>query len=208
MPQVARALSSTYGQAMCNKSSFYVAELPHKAEVTAVTCSADGQKIVTASRDRTVKLWSGEGNHLKTLRDHADVVHQVAFAPDGAYFVTVSDDRTAIIWDHEGNLHHRITGHDAAALRVAISQDSEFIATGEAGGNVNLWDRQGHLMANLDGHKSAISHITFAPDGGTLFSASLYRTAKIWKALPPQQRTFRHKGEVVPPISCRVRTRS
>ena len=41
--------------------------------------SPDGQSIASASADRTVRLWSVEGQLLRTLEGHTDRIHRVSF---------------------------------------------------------------------------------------------------------------------------------
>ena len=62
--------------------------------------SPDGTRIVTASGDRTARLWDvASGAEIAVLRGHDDSVREsAAFSPDGTRIVTASDDNTARIW--------------------------------------------------------------------------------------------------------------
>jgi hypothetical protein len=85
---VVRALSAA---AYSNwKRPFYTASLNHEAEIQTAVFSPDGSKILTASNDKTAKLWD--------LKGHTDVVNSVVFSPDGKRILTASDDLTTIIW--------------------------------------------------------------------------------------------------------------
>ncbi len=66
----------------------------HSDWVEGVAVSPDGNTIVTVSDDRTVKLWTREGNLLKTLRGHRGYVYSVSFSPDGKMLATASKDKT------------------------------------------------------------------------------------------------------------------
>ena len=71
----------------------------HTDDVRSACFSPDGSKIVTASGDRTAKIWdvcSGECD--RTLKGHIDDVNTACFSPDGSKIVTASDDKTAKIW--------------------------------------------------------------------------------------------------------------
>jgi WD40 repeat protein len=67
--------------------------------VRTVAVTPDGQKVVTGSADRTVKVWEmASGRLLRTLEGHKDTVYAVAVFPDGRSIVTGSADRTVRIW--------------------------------------------------------------------------------------------------------------
>src|SRR5215467_8281383 len=73
----------------------------HEYAVNGAAFSPDGQLVVTASTDKTVRLWhteTGEPIGLP-LMGHADRVTGAAFSPDGTRIVTTSADRTARLWD-------------------------------------------------------------------------------------------------------------
>jgi hypothetical protein len=54
----------------------------HTKDVADVAIAPDGQTIASASKDKTIKLWSADGQLLLTLTGHTDEVVSVAFSPD------------------------------------------------------------------------------------------------------------------------------
>ena len=61
--------------------------------------SPDGHHILTASADRTARIWDATtGDNTLTLT-HTDWVSAVAWSPDGHHILTASDNDTARIWD-------------------------------------------------------------------------------------------------------------
>jgi WD40 repeat protein len=54
----------------------------HSKDVADVAIAPDGQTIASASKDKTIKLWSTDGKLLKTLTGHTDEVASVAFSLD------------------------------------------------------------------------------------------------------------------------------
>ena len=62
--------------------------------------SPDGARILTASTDKTAKLWDAASGKLIASFDHQACVKHGAFSPDGARILTACWDRqTAKLWD-------------------------------------------------------------------------------------------------------------
>ena len=100
----------------------------HLNSVTSVAFSPDGQKIVSGSWDRTVRVWdAAAGTLLQTLEGHSGSVTSVAFSPDGQKIVSGSWDRTVRVWDAAaGTLLQTLEGHSDlvySVFSVATSLD-------------------------------------------------------------------------------------
>ena len=56
----------------------------HHRYVRAIAFSPDGKQLVSASGDRTIRLWdAATGEQVKQLEGHSDKVNDVVFCPDG-----------------------------------------------------------------------------------------------------------------------------
>src|SRR5271157_5366921 len=76
-----------------------LATFQHEGDVTSAVFSPDGARILTASADRTARLWDGGSGKLLATLQHEGPVSSAVFSPDGARILTASADRTARLWD-------------------------------------------------------------------------------------------------------------
>ena len=71
----------------------------HSDEVWSANFSPDGTQIVSASKDRTVKLWRvSDGQLIRSFKGHSHKVTSVNFSPDGTMVVSASWDKTVKLW--------------------------------------------------------------------------------------------------------------
>ena len=84
--------------------------------------SADGKAVVTASADKTARLWDvATGKELHVLRGHEDGVYRAEFSADGKTVATASADKTARLWDvASGKELHLLRGHENERLPRTI----------------------------------------------------------------------------------------
>ena len=113
----------------------------HSNGVDSVAWSPDGQRLATASWDKTAKVWdAAKGKEVLTLRGHADGVYGVAWSPDGQRLATASEDQTAKVWDAAtGKEVLTLRGHSNGVDSVAWSPDGKRLATAGLDGLVQIY---------------------------------------------------------------------
>ena len=156
----------------------------------SATFSPDGARIVTASGDRTARVWeAATGTEIAALRGHKGWVHSAAFSPDGARIVTASGDRTARIWDAAtGAEIAALRGHEGAVAERRLlarrrPRRHRLLRPHGAG----LGRRDGAEIAALRGHEGWLKSAAFSPDGARVVTASRDNTARIWDAATGQE---------------------
>lgn len=70
----------------------------HSDEVKHVDFSNNGQRVVTASKDKTIMLWTIEGEFLQVFKGHEGEVHYAAISPNGKIIASASSDSTIRMW--------------------------------------------------------------------------------------------------------------
>ncbi len=103
----------------------------HEGPVNSAAFSPDGSRIVTASTDRTARIWdAASGKEIAVLRGHEDTVISAAFSPDGLRIATASQDMTARIWGAGSAKEIAVLrGHEDTVISAAFSPDGSRIVT-------------------------------------------------------------------------------
>ncbi|WP_375471012.1 ribosome assembly protein 4 [uncultured Nostoc sp.] len=152
----------------------------HTSYVNSVSFSPDGKRIVTASADKTARVWDISGKQIAELKGHTQPVNSASFSLDGKRIVTASADNTARVWDISGKQIAELKGHTQPVNSASFSPDGKRIVTASADKTARVWDISGKQIAELKGHTSYVNSASFSPDGKHILITSYDTTAWVW----------------------------
>lgn len=145
--------------------------------------SRDGDLLVGALEDGTIKLWDTINAELRhTLRSHGEEIMSLAFSPDEQLLASGSAKGTLELWNiYEGTLHHTLRCHaDVCCIRsVEFSHDGRSLALGCDQG-LTIWDIcHSPILPIFANSRTEIYHVRFSPDNKLVASATIDRV-KLW----------------------------
>ena len=149
--------------------------LEHGGKIQSVEFHpTDSSKVVSASDDKTIKLWDLDTDTATTFSGHTDKVNAVAFSPDGETLASGSEDKTCKLWrvsdqENTATLEHIPNTNSSASTvnSVAFSPDGETLAT--AGyQTVKLWDLSDNNVSHTFQHEGWVYGVVYSPNGDYL----------------------------------------
>jgi WD40 repeat protein/tetratricopeptide (TPR) repeat protein len=162
----------------------------HTGSVSSASFSPDGTRIVTASTDRTAKVWDAQsGAELLTLKGHTGSLRSASFSPDGSRIVTGSYFATPSVWNAQtGALVLTLKGLLGPVVIVhsaSFSPDGSRILAATQHGKAKVWDaRSGaEIPIPIEAETGFVSSLSssFSPDGSRIMTMGS-KAVRIWDA--------------------------
>ena len=176
--------------------------------IFSVAISPDGGRFVAAGRANQIVIYDvPSGREVDRLVDPAlsdlkldgrpmypggaadrDFIHALAFSPDGT-LLAAGGYRAVKLWQRPHFAQKQNVALGQAPTALAVSLDGNLVATALADHSVVLRRTEGAELHKLSGPTAAIRALRFAPDGKTLYAASLDRTWRAWNVADGSPRT-------------------
>jgi len=179
---------------------FLVPPLQHADGVSAATFDAKSERVVTASVDKTARIWDARtGEPIGKPLQHAGGVSAAAFDAKSERVVTASLDGTARIWDaRTGEPIGKPLQHAGEVSAAAFDAKGERVVTASTDKTARIWDaRTGERIGKPLQHADGVLAAAFDAKGERIVTAS-WHEARIWDARTgePIGKPLQHAGRV------------
>lgn len=156
----------------------------HKDAVVWLSVSPDGKRLLSASTDKSVKLWNvGTGLLERDVGQHGDMVRTALFLSGGAEVMSGADDGQIAIWSVENDKAKRVlTAESHGGVRsLAVSGDGRLAVSGHQSGAVMVWDLMLLEMRHvLTGHQWPANAVAVLDDSSLVASGDIDGVIRTW----------------------------
>ncbi|MBV7335484.1 WD40 repeat domain-containing protein [Chloroflexi bacterium TSY] len=171
----------------------------HRETVRTAAFSPDERLIVTASQDKTAKVWNAKTSELLLTLQHTDTVAAATFNPDGTKIATASGNSDQTWTAVQGDKILTLNGHTQRINSIEFSPDNQKLVTASDDGTGIIWDASdGTDVTRLLGHSGEVVSASYNATGDRIVTASWDGTIGIWDASEGTELAtlYGHSGQV------------
>merc|ERR1739847_260504 len=159
----------------------------HNHFVSDVVVSSCGQFAVSASWDKTLRLWDlDRGITTTRFTGHKHDVLSVAFSADNRQIISAGRDKTIKLWNTLGELKWTQEGKNGhtewvSSVRFSPTIQNPVIVSGGWDKSIKVWHLSNfQLKCEFKGHNGFINSVCVSPDGSLAASGGHDGYAKLW----------------------------
>ncbi|CAL5999560.1 WD40_repeat protein [Hexamita inflata] len=148
----------------------------HSKAIRSVDVSQDQKSILTASDDKSIKIFDTDLNFRANFTGHANWVKCAKFSPDQRLVASCSDDQTLRLWDvrtqNQVMLINSDSGLSSNLNKLQFSMDGTFLAVCGFQ-DVQIWDiRSSQLLQHYSCASGQVADICFGNNDKFLVAAT------------------------------------
>ncbi|KAF8836008.1 WD40 repeat-like protein [Paxillus ammoniavirescens] len=146
----------------------------HEEEIQKIAYLPGGERIVTCSWDKTVRIWNVEtGEQEGTTMEHEGWVEGLAVTRDGKRVLSGGEDKRIRVWDVETHELIEEWENDTGVIWcIAVSPDDQLAATGNGRGNIVVREmKESRRIRHSIKAGSGVISLCFSPNGEKLACA-------------------------------------
>ncbi len=149
----------------------------HSDSITYLSFSPDQKWLASASKDKTVKLWSVDKRFNPSENDKSSIT-RVKYSPDDKTIAIGHADNTVELQQQDGT---KSTPFPADSSILSFSPNGKTLATGSTEDVVTLLRPDGRKVP-LRGHINNIQSLNFSPDGQLIVVVSGNNKVELWRS--------------------------
>ena len=176
-----------------------IIRIKHAGPIYAVSFSSTSERVATAGKDGTARVWDVRTGEEISRMVHNGEVLDVEFSPDGRLVASASIDGNTRIWEAETGEIITTLPYYTSTAEVIFGPDGELLATMSQDGTIHIWEVSTgkQLIRMMHEANAYVYSIVFSPDGKFLASGGADGTARIWEVATGKEiARFAHKGFV------------
>lgn len=185
-------LLTTPMNALADKPILTIDAGGHKATTRNVFFTNDGKYLVSASDDKTVRVWDpSTGEVVRVLLGQIGAgdegkIFAAALSPDNSLLAVggwYKNDEIRLFDFRTGEVSALLKGHKNVTDGLAFSSDGSRLISGCKDDTARIWDvRTQKTLHILKGHKDNIYAVTFSPDGTLAVTGGDDDNLRLWNA--------------------------
>jgi WD40 repeat protein len=166
--------------------------------VTGLAFHPDGKHIVSASSDRTLRVWRSDGKTMTLSQTvstaQGETLNCIALSPDGMRLVAAfKSDRESTLGFWTWTEDKQSYGRPARVACAGTVQDVSFscfgdrVAAGSRDRSIHVFDVEpARPLLSIKGHRTAVNAIAWSHDGERLASGDVDSEVRVWETRESQ----------------------
>lgn len=152
----------------------------HTGPIELLSFSRNGDQLLSASADKTVRLWDLTTRQSKVLLEKSDGIISFGFSPDGLRVAL--GDRVGVtrVYKRSGQLEHTLTGHLNEVFALLFLPGNKQLVSGGQDHTLRIWDLETGKAHVIDASGLGIRQILASHDGKILYSLGTESSVRRW----------------------------